>query len=217
MITAVKPKPRLRAGIRMSLDEFLALGETDERLELIDGALYIMSTPTKDHQFLLARLIVYFELYLDAFTPAPAEVYQDITTIMSPELQRVVEPDLVVILGGRNDIGGLIYVEGVPDIVVEILSSDRSHDLVRKRQIYAEAGVRGSTGFWIRATIRLRCWSCGAAFMRPALRLPPGHADYTAAAWPGRAAGRTFFSTRAGRPAPNSRRGGRTCWRRIAP
>ena len=146
MITATKPKPRLRAGIRMSLEEFLALGETDERLELIDGALYIMSTPTKDHQFLLARLIVYFELYLDAFTPAPAEVYQDITTILSPELQRVVEPDLVVILGGRSDIGGLIYVEGVPDIVVEILSSDRSHDLVRKRQIYAEAGVRE---YWI--------------------------------------------------------------------
>ena len=146
MITVAKPKPLLRAGARMSLDEFLALGETDERLELIDGALYIMSTPTKDHQFLLARLIVYFELYLDAFTPAPAEVYQDITTILSPELQRVVEPDLVVILGGRNDIGGLIYVEGVPDIVVEILSSDRSHDLVRKRQIYAEAGVRE---YWI--------------------------------------------------------------------
>ena len=146
MITAAKPKPLLCAGVRMSLDEFLALGETDERLELIDGALYIMSTPTKDHQFLLARLIVYFELYLDAFTPAPAEVYQDITTILSPELQRVVEPDLVVILGGRNDIGGLIYVEGVPDIVVEILSSDRSHDLVRKRQIYAEAGVRE---YWI--------------------------------------------------------------------
>ena len=146
MITAAKPKPRLCAGVRMSLDEFLALGETDERLELIDGALYIMSTPTKDHQFLLARLIVYFELYLDAFTPAPAEVYQDITTILSPELQRVVEPDLVVILGGRNDIGGLIYVEGVPDIVVEILSSDRSHDLVRKRQIYTEAGVRE---YWI--------------------------------------------------------------------
>ena len=29
-----------------------------------------------------------------------------------------------------------------PTLLVEILSSDRSHDLVRKRQIYAEAGVR---------------------------------------------------------------------------
>ena len=38
-------KPKLRTGTRMSLDEFLALGETDERLELFDGVLYLMSTP----------------------------------------------------------------------------------------------------------------------------------------------------------------------------
>ena len=37
-------------------------------------------------------------------------------------------------------------VEGAPDIVVEILSSDRRRDLVRKRQVYAEAGV---PEYWI--------------------------------------------------------------------
>ena len=37
-------------------------------------------------------------------------------------------------------------VEGVPDIVMEILSSDRRRDLVRKRQVYAEAGV---PEYWI--------------------------------------------------------------------
>ena len=36
---------------------------------------------------------------------------------------------------------GRSRVEGAPDIVVEILSADRNRDLVRKRQIYAEAGV----------------------------------------------------------------------------
>ena len=65
---------------------------------------------------------------------------------MSEELHRAVEPDLVVILAGRDDIGGIRHVEGVPDIVVEILSTDRSHDLVFKRRIYAEAGVRE---YWI--------------------------------------------------------------------
>ena len=54
-VTAAAIKPRLRAGTRMSLDEFLALGETDERLELIGGALYLMPTPTKDHQFLMGN------------------------------------------------------------------------------------------------------------------------------------------------------------------
>ena len=139
-------KPKLRTGVRMSLDEFLALSETDERLELFDGVLYVMSTPTKDHQFLMGQLYVLFVLYLDSFALPPAEVYQDITTILTVELQRAVEPDLVVILAGRTDIGGVRHVEGVPDIVVEILSTDRNHDLVFKRRIYAEAGVRE---YWI--------------------------------------------------------------------
>ena len=139
-------KPKLRTGTRMSLEEFLALGETDERMELIDGVLYIMPTATTDHQFILTQLLWYFVSYLDSFTEPPARFYPDITTILSTELRRVVEPDLVVILAGRDDIGGVRHVEGVPGIVVEILSSDRNHDLVFKRQIYSQAGVRE---YWI--------------------------------------------------------------------
>ena len=139
-------KPKLRTGTHMSLEEFLALGETDERLELFDGVLYLMSTPTKDHQFLMRWIARHFDDHIDAFEHPPAEIHLDITTILSPELQRAVEPDLVVILSGRDDIGGVRHVEGVPDIVVEILSSDRNHDLVFKRQIYAQAGVRE---YWI--------------------------------------------------------------------
>ena len=145
-MTTAKPKLELRTGVRMSLDEFLALGETDERLELFDGVLYLMSTPTKDHQFLMFWIRYYFEVYLNGFEIPPAEVHHDLTTILSRELQRAPEPDLVVVLSGRTDIGGVSYVEGVPDIVVEILSTDRSHDLVFKRRIYAEAGVRE---YWI--------------------------------------------------------------------
>ena len=139
-------KPKLRTGTRMSLDEFLALGETDERLELFDGVLYLMSTPTKDHQFLMMHIGIRFEAFLDDFDVPPYEVHHDITTILSEELQRAVEPDLVVILAGRDDIGGARWVEGVPDIVVEILLTDRNHDLVFKRRIYSEAGVHE---YWI--------------------------------------------------------------------
>ena len=145
---AVKPKAksRLRTGMRMSLDDFIALGETDERLELFGGVLYLMSTPSKDHQFLMRRLIVHLEAYLDGYAMPPAEIHHDITTILSFARQNAVEPDLVIIVSGRDDIGGRVHVEGVPDIVVEILSTDRRHDLVRKRRIYAEAGV---PEYWI--------------------------------------------------------------------
>ena len=145
--TLAEPKaPPLRSGMRMSLEDFLALGETEERLELCDGVLYLMPRPSKDHQFLLARLYQHFALYLDDFPITPAEVYPNVTTILPPELQCAVDPDLVVVLAGRSDVGGRIHVEGVPDLVVEILFSDRSHDLVYKRRVYAEAGVRE---YWV--------------------------------------------------------------------
>ena len=68
-------------------------------------------------------------------------MYIDLTTILSRELPRTPEPDIVIILAGRRDIVGRSRVEGAPDIAVAILATDRSRDLVRKRQIYAEAGV----------------------------------------------------------------------------
>ena len=139
-------KPKLRTGTRMSLDEFLALGETDEKFELDDGALYQMPSANPDHQFLLARWCFLLEFYLEAFAEPIAQLYLDITTVLSQELQRALQPDVAIILSERAGIVGRSRIEGAPDIVVEILSSDRGRDLARKRRIYAEAGVRE---YWI--------------------------------------------------------------------
>ena len=137
MTTATK----LRTGTRMSLDEFLALGETDGKWELDDGALYIMASGSPDHQFLILGFCRHIADYLDEFEESPAQFYHEMTTILSRELQRAPEPDIVIILNERRDIVSRVRVEAPPDIVVEILSMDRNRDLVRKRQIYAEAGV----------------------------------------------------------------------------
>ncbi len=136
----------LRTGAKMTLDEFLALGETDQRMELDHGVLYMMGTANKDHQFIVRRLCRHVEDYADAFSDPPVEIHHEITTVLSRELQVALEPDVVIIRTNRSDIGGVVYVEGVPDIVVEIMSNDRTRDLVRKRQIYAESGV---LEYWI--------------------------------------------------------------------
>ena len=131
----------------MSLDDFLALGETDGKWELDNGVLYVVPfSGSKDHQFLVHQFCRYIEDYRHTSESPVGELHHQITTILSPRLHRAMEPDIVVILAGRTDIGGVVHVEGIPDIVVEILSSDRSRDLVRKRQIYAESGVRE---YWI--------------------------------------------------------------------
>ena len=131
----------LRTGTKMSLDEFLALGETDGKWELDDGVLYIMCSGTPDHQFLMFRFCWEISNYLDGFEQPTAQFHHEMTTILSRELQRAPEPDIVIILGEHRDIVGRSRVEAPPDIIAEILSTDRNRDLVRKRQIYAEAGV----------------------------------------------------------------------------
>ena len=132
---------KLRTGMRMTLDDFLALDETDGKWELDDGVLYIMASGSPDHQFLMRQFCRYIDDYLDSFDQPPAQFYHEMTTVLSRELQRAPEPDIVIILAHSRGIVGGSRVEGTPDIVVEILSGDRNRDLIRKRQIYAEAGV----------------------------------------------------------------------------
>ena len=132
---------KLRTGMRMSLVDFLALGETDGKWELDDGVLYIMASGSPDHQFLMLQFCRHLDDYLDAFDQTPAQFYHAMTTVLSKELQRAPKPDIVIILNKNRGIVGRKWVEGIPDIVVEFLSTDRNRDLVGKRQIYAEAGV----------------------------------------------------------------------------
>ena len=132
---------KYRTGMRVSLEEFLDIGETDGKWELDDGVLYIMSSGTPDHQFLGLQLSRRLADYLDGFEEPPAQFYQEMTTVLSRELHRAPEPDIVIILSEHQDIVSHTRVEAPPDIVIEILSTDRNRDLVRKRQIYAEAGI----------------------------------------------------------------------------
>ena len=144
--TAAHPKTKHRTGDRMTIDEFLALGETDGKWELDDGVLYIVGSANKDHQFLMHWFRRHIEDCLRTAWPPLGEVHHEMTTILSRGLHRAPEPDIVVVLAGRSDVAGIIHVEGVPDIVVEILSNDRQRDLTRKREMYADSGVRE---YWI--------------------------------------------------------------------
>ena len=137
-----------RTGARLSVEEFMELPDTfDKRkMELDEGELYIMPRPRIGHQFLQALTMLHTGNYLDGFDDPPADVFHDVIVALSLENRVLFSPDLVVILQGSNAVVTDRMVEGPPDIVVEILSSDRRRDLVRKRRVYAEAGV---PEYWI--------------------------------------------------------------------
>ena len=137
-----------RSGIRLSIEKFLELPDTYDRrkMELDEGELYIMPRPRTGHQFLQGDLIWYFQGYIRGFDDPPAEVLHDVIVALSLESRILFSPDLVIIMEGSSAVIADRMVEGVPDTVAEILSSDRRRDLVRKRQVYAEAGV---PEYWI--------------------------------------------------------------------
>ena len=141
-----RAKAQYRTGDRMTIDEFLSVGETDGKWELDDGVLYIAESANRDHQFLMRWFARNIEDCLFATHPPRGELHHEMTTILSRVRHRAPEPDLVIVLAGRSDVTGIIHVEGVPDILVEILSTDRRRDLTRKRDLYADSGV---PEYWI--------------------------------------------------------------------
>ena len=143
-MTMLKPRP----GMRLTVEEFMDLPETwDKRkMELDEGVLYIMPRPRRGHGFFQMKLVVHIDPYLDSFDEPPAELMMDFIIALSLERRVLLAPDLCIVLRGNAAVVGDRMVEGAPDIVVEVLSSDRNRDLVRKRQLYAEAGV---PEYWI--------------------------------------------------------------------
>lgn len=130
-------------GTRMTLSEYLAL-ETDGLWELADGELYEMPPPSMDHQGLIGYLYFVLRMYLDGTVPRLGSAWLGVGVALSDTMMLI--PDLVFVSSQREGIIRPNYVDGVPDLVVEVLSTNRRHDLALKRGWYAAAGI---AEYWI--------------------------------------------------------------------
>ena len=135
--------PEIRTGTRMTLAEFLDLPRMEQRCELIDGVVYMAAFPVPDHQFLATVLTTH--LALQILETGLGIVYQVAGVVVSDN--SALGPDIVVVRAENVGIIGPTVIDGgPPDIVVEVLSSDRRADLVRKRELYEAAGI---PEYWI--------------------------------------------------------------------
>ena len=130
-------------GAKLTLAEYLAL-EIEGLWELVDGELCEMPPPNLDHQRLVGFLYRMLCAYLDGTAPSLGEALWGVGVALSES--RMLIPDLVFVRAGREDIQQANYLDGVPDLVVEALSTDRRRDLALKRAWYAEAGI---PEYWI--------------------------------------------------------------------
>jgi Uma2 family endonuclease len=117
--------------------------EDTERCQLINGEVFMMSSPTVAHQGISMELSVQFGNFLRG---KPCRVFAaPIDVRLFPEEDKsddtVVQPDIIVVCD-RDKIGKG-SINGAPDLVVEILSpSTSSKEMFLKFQSYLEAGVR---------------------------------------------------------------------------
>ena len=135
--------PDIMTGTRMTLAEFLELPRMEQRSELLDGVVYMAAFPIPDHQFLATVLST--QLVLQIMETGLGIVYKVAGVVVSED--SALGPDIVVVRADRTNIIGPTVIDGgPPDIVVEVLSSNRHIDLVRKRARYEAAGI---PEYWI--------------------------------------------------------------------
>src|SRR5215204_1275458 len=124
-------------------EDLFSLPDNSRRYEVIEGELYEKPAPSWDHAITIMNLILLLAPVVQALggrvLTAPLDVFF--------EGANPVQPDLVVMLPGWNGMLAERGPQGAPDLLIEILSpSNRGHDLLTKRALYARAGVRE---YWI--------------------------------------------------------------------
>jgi Uma2 family endonuclease len=123
-----------------TFEEFCALIPEGQKADLIDGVIYMASPDNIEHYHInrwLSRLI---EDYLDASMIEGDVFGYKIAFRLGPTGGP--EPDLGYVQGSRLHLVKTTYVDGPPDLAIEIVSPDSiERDYKKKHKQYEEASV----------------------------------------------------------------------------
>ena len=131
----------LEQGRYYSYEEWLNFDD-DMRTELYNGQIFMMASPSDEHQAAsveISRQLANFliDKTCRVFTAFDVRLYKDEDTALQPD---------IIVVCDRNKITRRCC-EGAPDLVIEILSpSTRARDFLIKYKEYQRAGVKE---YWI--------------------------------------------------------------------
>lgn len=137
--------PPLQSGDRLSRPEFERRYAADpqvKKAELIEGIVYVVSLLRHEqHGKPHSRVITWLGVY-QAMTP---EVDLSDAPTVRLDLENEPQPDAVLFIesnaGGQTRISRDGYIEGAPELIVEIAASSAAIDAGGKKQVYRRNGV----------------------------------------------------------------------------
>ncbi len=138
--------PPLNAGDHLSRAEFerryLAHPQI-KKAELIEGVVY-MPSPIRFQQHSQPHFKIIG--WLSAYQAATPGVQGGDNSTVRLDFENEVQPDALLRLdsklGGRSYVTADDYLEGPPELIVEIAASSAAYDLYEKRRVYARNGVQ---------------------------------------------------------------------------
>jgi Uma2 family endonuclease len=128
---------------RLTADEYFALPETSEPMELLDGELVVSPTPTMDHQRIVLSLALMLSQKAVEFgvevVISPMDVMLDDSNVVQTDILRLAPNSRCSLYNQR--------LSGPPELVVEILSPSTSRrDKRQKFRLYERHGI---AEYWI--------------------------------------------------------------------
>ncbi len=140
-----------RENRRINYEEYMLLVESSEqRYELIDGVVYLLTSPSFTHQVVVSEIAAHFYAYFRGkpcrSLTAPLDVRLFGYATRFEEDPNVVQPDIVVICD-EDKVNADGKYEGLPTLIVEVLSpTSKGKDMATKLQLYMKSGV---SEYWI--------------------------------------------------------------------
>src|SRR6478609_2700628 len=131
------PAEVIRPLRRVEYDQLLALGVfQDERVELLDGTIYVMSPIGIPHNYAVQELNELLVLALHGRAKVRPQMSYAASEISEPE------PDLMItpLLSWDKEQANVAH------LIIEVAESSLAHDRGRKRRLYASCGV---PEYWI--------------------------------------------------------------------
>ena len=129
----------------LTYDDYVRLTPPDNgNYELHNGKIIFMPSPTPHHQRVAKRILIKMDAFVEAnrlgeVFIAPLDTkFDEINTL---------QPDVLFISNGRQNIISRKKIDGAPDLVVEVLSEgNKPKEMSFKKYIYESFGVKE---YWV--------------------------------------------------------------------